>query len=908
LTRDLENSSMPTWTASKRPHSARSTASSAADWCLSIVDWGIAAIVLVAPFFFGGRHLLGRFVFIALTCIVSIAWLTHQAMKRDARWTPTFAHALGLAAIGLVALQLVPLPAEWINWLSPRNQTLLPLWNSSTNSSVAFGDWPSLSLAPQNTKLALATLIAYYLLFVTASQRLRNLSDIQLLLKLVALSALLMGCFGLLQYLTSNGRFFWFYEYPFTSTNFPVKGSFTCRNHFAHFLTLGIGPLVASIVLAKTNKSSKSTWSSQPSKSNPLLTFRNALCIGCIVLAVGVLMTLSRGGAMAAVTAAVVVVALYLRQGLLTGGHLYGIAVMGLVVVGLLSVGNYDIFSSRLEDFKSGSVEELDSHSGRRRIWNANYEAIKQGGLFGAGAGSHREIYPAYLQESFRKEYTHAENSYLQIVTENGWLGLGLMGSTVFCVLTWCWRAVRVAGDKQQAALAGAVVASLIASLVHAAVDFVWFIPACLSLALLLAACALRLAQLGTTNPQRHIETSPVWQRSRWIALATIAVLASTYAVTVAIKPAAASLSWDKYLLAASKNSEANHQQLKELKTDTEQSDAQHMINEMLILQLEDTVLRDPQFARASARLATQYLKLFESNQRVSPNAMPIEQIRGAVIASKFDSSRSLKAWLTTALGKNSVNLYRAHYYARRAVQLCPLQGEAYLILAKLCFLEGKGNAGVDAYVQQGLRLRPKNGSVLFDSGWQYLHLGETNRAIKLWQAVYQQPEPRRLQIIQHLASGVSAPMFIALFQPDWHTLPYIWKRYREIGTPEDWQALLAHGLIAAQQEQSDHSGFGAARIWLKLSNMHTEIGDLPQSLACLASAYQLAPDDYSVRRALGRTLLNAGRLAEAQPHLRWCLSRNPENPRLRGELVKATKQTYRPQMARSPNSTSTIE
>ena len=53
-----------------------------------------------------------------------------------------------------------------------------------------------------------------------------------------------MAAFGIVQYLTDNGKFFWFYEHGRDMNGEYAQGSFTNRNHFAQFLTLGTGPLV----------------------------------------------------------------------------------------------------------------------------------------------------------------------------------------------------------------------------------------------------------------------------------------------------------------------------------------------------------------------------------------------------------------------------------------------------------------------------------------------------------------------------------------------------------------------------------------------------------------------------------------------------------------------------------------
>ena len=222
-------------------------ATSLDSWLLSIVDLGLAGVIFVAPYFFGGRHDLGRLVFVALVAVTAAAWWLRQSVRSQAGWRPTFAHAVLLLAIGLVALQIVPLPATWIERLAPRNAELLPLWQTQ-DGAVQLGRWSTLSLSPHATNKALALLLGYSLLFVVVVQRIDDAMDVRRLLRWIGMSAVLMAVFGLLQFFLSNGLFFWFIEHPFRRADKFVNGSFINRNHFANFLVLGVGPLVAWLV------------------------------------------------------------------------------------------------------------------------------------------------------------------------------------------------------------------------------------------------------------------------------------------------------------------------------------------------------------------------------------------------------------------------------------------------------------------------------------------------------------------------------------------------------------------------------------------------------------------------------------------------------------------------------------
>ena len=157
----------------------------------------------------------------------------------------------------------------------------------------------------------------------------------------------------------------------------------------------------------------------------------------------GIALSLSRGGAIALVTATVTISVIYWRWRLVDGKYFFGLAGVGLLMLGLLSIYGYDQVSRRLDDFTSGSVEELDHGEGRRKVWQANIKAIEHGGLVGSGAGSHEEICPVYLSEPTQNYFTHAENGYLQITTENGWLGATLLAAGIALVGAWCMGCLR---------------------------------------------------------------------------------------------------------------------------------------------------------------------------------------------------------------------------------------------------------------------------------------------------------------------------------------------------------------------------------------------------------------------------------------------------------------------------------
>ncbi|HJS09425.1 MAG TPA: hypothetical protein VJ809_17280, partial [Pirellulales bacterium] len=206
---------------------------SAADWLLRVVDGGLVSILCVAPFFFGGRHDLGRLVLLFLIAVTSAAWFARQAVRSSACWNRSVAYIIPLLAAGLLVLQMAPLPTGLLAWLSPRTAELLPLWTHGGSDAASLGTWHTISLIPHETAKALAMLVAYGLLFAVVMGRIETTRDIERLVKYLAIAATMMAAFGLAQYYTSDGRFFWFYNHPWRTTKGSVTGAFINRNHFA---------------------------------------------------------------------------------------------------------------------------------------------------------------------------------------------------------------------------------------------------------------------------------------------------------------------------------------------------------------------------------------------------------------------------------------------------------------------------------------------------------------------------------------------------------------------------------------------------------------------------------------------------------------------------------------------------
>ncbi|HBO45671.1 MAG TPA: hypothetical protein DD670_17440, partial [Planctomycetaceae bacterium] len=415
----------------------------------AVVDGGLASCLLVVPFLMGGRHPIGQAVLVAAVSATVVAWALRQAASGEGWWRPTLASLLLPAAVLLVAVQLTPLPHDWLNRLSPRAVELLTLWGPESDSAVSLGVWNRLSLTPGETRAGLILLISYSLLFLVTVQRVHGVEDIERILRWCALAAVAMAAFGLIQYFAGNGKFFWFHESPYSTTDGVVKGSFTNRNHFAHFMALGIGPLVWWLhawYRREAPEASSGTavrrYSNEPVRWCTLQNAARLLpCLAVAMVVLAALLSLSRGGNTSLFLAATIAMVVCGRAAAVQGRVLLGAGFAGVLIVGALNFfgTEYDKVSNRLGDLSSGSIEQVDQLAARRTIWATTVAAIPDFALFGSGVGSFREVYPIHDESPANGTFaSHAENGPLQVALETGVVGTALLACGIgFCVF-WC--------------------------------------------------------------------------------------------------------------------------------------------------------------------------------------------------------------------------------------------------------------------------------------------------------------------------------------------------------------------------------------------------------------------------------------------------------------------------------------
>ncbi len=854
---------------------------------LSVVDLGLVATVFLVPLILGGRVALGQFVLVALALGVTVCWTACQSLRASAVWRRSATTPLLVVVVLLIGLQLVCLPAGILQMLSPKIAQILPMWGAAGDTSITLGTWSTISLTPAATRDALILVVAFVLLFITASQRVRETADVERLLRWMAIATVVLAVQGLAQRFVSNGKFLWCYDHACFNPDMWLSGSFTNRNHFAQFIALGVGPLIwwlfSGFAKPERHRHSKAAgFGNSATVEND--TWLRAMGLGIAVFAG--LLSLSRGGAIAMLVAMLVSLAILYWAKMVGRRMMLGLSGAGLLVaVGLLIFG-HETVTQRLESF--GSMETLDGRAGRRQIWTADLKGIADYAAVGTGLGSHREVYPMYLanaETSQRMEFTHAENGYIQTALEGGAAGLFLVLIAGGLCGYWCFQALKRDDSRRTILCVAAIAGSLAASFVHSLFDFVWYIPGCMVVPVLLAACIERLSQPPSSQTDYgdrgdHDEspdaTSPATAvtlgRPVWIVATGLLVFVGFFLLQNRLAVLQAEPYWNRYLVLS-----------RTVDRGRELEDERASL-EAIVGQLEQVVRRLPDHTQAHAKLAAVHLRLFDYHDATDVCPMTLQQVRDAVNQSQFESTEAIRAWIGRAFAERGRHLYAALEHAHRAVRCNPLDGEAYVYLADLAFLEGCEGPGTAAYIAQGLKVRPYHGDVLFSAG---LLAGEPDRALELWKASFHAGRVHQQRLIKLLAPQLSADFLVETFQPDARSLGYVVRCYQDRGEPEQLAIARRHYANACIVEAQQHRGAEATDWLLKAAAAFGGLEQIDAQLQCLQEAVNRDTTHYQAHYQLGRCLHKSGRHQEAATHLQWCLQRRPKDQKLR-KLVEA--------------------
>lgn len=294
---------------------------------------------------------------------------------------PFLAALVLLAAWALV--QMIPLPAHWLTWLSPSAFRLYHRAATVTGSPLA---WLPLSLAPALTQEEWVKLSTLALAFAASAQVAAEPRLRLALATVLLLTASLVAVLGLAE--KAGG--FLFGLVPERHHVGPAIGPFANRNHFADFIA---APALFGLGLV-------------PGRAPAWRVLRIS---ALMLLGLGLLASGSRAGLVAA-----------------TGGALFYLFSSGSIKAGKAKIAAAAAMALFLAAFFADAPSarliglKQDFLAVRWPIWNSAFLVIGDFPWTGAGAGSFGIVEPAYSQLHLPVPALHAHCDYLEWLAEWG--------------------------------------------------------------------------------------------------------------------------------------------------------------------------------------------------------------------------------------------------------------------------------------------------------------------------------------------------------------------------------------------------------------------------------------------------------------------------------------------------------
>jgi len=375
---------------------------------------------------------------------------------------------LGLLALGL--FQLLPLPAALHAALAPGSHAIWSPASPAAQAVLGGGPHP-VSVHPAATCRALLFGGGLVSLALLAAPALARAGSAVLAAGLVVAGGVGVSTYGIV----ARGRFgSLLYGHIPVPTVSPF-GPFVSKNHFAGYV--GMAALLAlGLAVGLARGGGRREWTSGRRASGVVLAL-----VAALAMALGVLVSLSRGGAASLAAGVLAFLALRVR-------HRLGEGRLGPVLPSLaVAVALATLLLLVLPPHAHERLRSLAETSFRLDTWRDTLRTAASSPLVGQGLGAFEDAYPRFKSGHGELRVEHAENDYLETLAEAGLLGL------FFAVAALILSAARVLAARPSSLLrdlgAGAL-AGLVALLTHSAFDFNLRIPSNAILAAFLVSVA----------------------------------------------------------------------------------------------------------------------------------------------------------------------------------------------------------------------------------------------------------------------------------------------------------------------------------------------------------------------------------------------------------------------------------
>lgn len=355
-------------------------------------------------------------------------------------------------------------PVSWV-W-SPMHLPALLFWGYTLV-------WHLYSPIRSASRVDIFHITMYTSVYLAVANNLyRSRDRITILIFLVIIAAAESG-YAFWQYHTGDNQVLWLNR----GLDYPGRGGGTyyCPNHLAGLLELILGWVAAGLIIYRP---------SSDTIQNRFLRWWFGLAL-IVLMGLGLFSTLSRGGWFSMIATIPIFLILGERTRAISSKVAIGCFAILVLLAGIL--WNTPSIRSRVEQsvdinlrYRLGESPILvpDGFGGRVPFWRATIGMIRDNPILGTGPGTWQWSQLKYREPNSPIHPEYAHNDFLQLVSEYGTVGAGLI-CALFAAFYWQGiKLVRSGKTSEQSACFLGAMTAVTAILIHSWMDFNFHIPA----------------------------------------------------------------------------------------------------------------------------------------------------------------------------------------------------------------------------------------------------------------------------------------------------------------------------------------------------------------------------------------------------------------------------------------------
>jgi len=474
-----------------------------------MLNWTIkamlVALLIFTPIAFGSMEIwsfslmaLGILIIIVLWAIGNLVRSSEFSVGslKSALRTPHSAILVLLSLfLILVVFQMIPLPPEIVKMLSPKTHELRHFLAVVTPQSEIRIPHFTISFVPFLTKIEFykwLTLMAFFVFLLHWNPFGSGGQTTSQLLIVVFLAGAFESLYGMFEFFSGHHHILYLRGIS------SVTGTFINRNYFAGYLLMVI-PLSMGFLLSREALHGRrfQNWRQRLSAIDGKTLL---IGFGIMVMILGLIFSASRMGILSLLVSFTVISVLFRTPQKGRGFSKTALVILGLALLWAIWIGLDAVigpFFNVSEDLKW-----------RRTVWENTLQITRDFPALGSGLGTFSQIFPMYKSFHMRRFVSHAENDFLQLASEVGWIGAGILFALLIFLFVRAFLGIRsMSGSDSRRYIGIGSLVGILALMFHSLVERNLQVPANAFLYTFLWALVLRVApQKDSSNFSDQID------------------------------------------------------------------------------------------------------------------------------------------------------------------------------------------------------------------------------------------------------------------------------------------------------------------------------------------------------------------------------------------------------------------